>query len=82
MKLVLKIALASTEWGTIKIGLDTPASCTVTLAGNLISSLHAFETPRSVIHTGTQRPDSILQPNSAGEGIDGCACVHLAQVPA
>ncbi len=50
------------------------------LQEHLMSSLHAFETSGSVIHTGIQwPPDSIVQP---GEGIVGCACVQVVQSPA
>ena len=52
------------------------------LQEHLISSLHAFETSGSVIHTGTQCPDFIVQPISSGEGIVGCACVQVVQIPA
>ncbi len=53
------------------------------LQEHLMSSLHAFETSGSVIHTGIQwPPDSIVQPNSLGEGIVGCACMQVVQSPA
>ena len=52
------------------------------LQEHLISSLQALETSESVIHTGTQWPDSVAQPNSSGEGIVGCACVQVVHTPA
>ena len=82
MKSVLALHLQVQSGEQLRLALTHLHLVQLPLQEHLISSLHAFETSGSVIHTGTQCPDSILQPNSSGEGIVGCACVQLVQIPA
>ena len=82
MKSVLPLHLQVQSGEQLRLALTRLHLVQLPLQKHLISSLHAFETSGSVIHTGTQRPDSIVEPNSSGEGIVGCACVQLVQIPA
>ena len=54
------------------------------LQEHLISSLHALETSRIVIHTGTHDWDinSLVHANSCGEGNTWCVCVQVVQIQA
>ena len=81
MKLVLTLQLQVQSGEQLRWALTHLLLMQLPLQEHLMSSLHAFETSGSVIHTGIQCPDSIVQPNSSGEGIVGCACVQGVQIP-
>ena len=77
MKSVLPLHLQVQSGEQLRLALTHLHLVQLPLQEHLISSLHAFKTSGRVIHTGTQCYDSIVQPNSFGEGIVSCACVQL-----
>ena len=79
---VLVLHLQEQSGEQLRLALTNLHLVELPLQEHLTSSLHTFETSGIVIYTGTQCPDSIVQPNSSGEGIIGCPCVQFVQIPA
>ena len=82
MESVLALHLQVQSGEQLRLALTHLHLVQLPLQEDLMSSLHAFETSGSAIHSGTQCPDTIVQPNSFGEGINGCACEQVVQIPA
>ena len=49
---------------------------------HLMSSLQVLDTSGIVTNTGSQVPGVFVQSKSCGDGMCGCGCVQVVQIPA